>query len=115
MLPIAFIGRTILGLVREPRATWSWFWGGYLRFAPPVLWFSPERRRAVAAAALMLAEERQLRETCREAARDALRAELREATERLRRAAARYAAARELAAAPRRRRPPASRPPNRPD
>lgn len=111
---LAFLGRTILGLMREPRITWSWVWGAYLQFTPPVLWLSPKRRQAVAAVAQILAEERHVRETCREATRDALHAELYEAMARLQRAAGPYALARELAPVPRRR-PRASRPPNRPN
>ncbi|MFE5584272.1 hypothetical protein [Kitasatospora sp. NPDC056531] len=113
-MPIASLGRTLLGLIREPRITWSWIWGAYLQFTPPVLWLSPKRRRALAAAARMLAEERHIREMCREATRDALHAELSEATDRLHRAAALYALVREPIPAPRRR-PPVSRPPNRPN
>ncbi|MFI2611512.1 hypothetical protein [Kitasatospora sp. NPDC018619] len=111
---LVFLGRTVLALVREPRTTWSWLWGGYLQFAPPVLWFSPRRRETVAAVARLLADERHLRETCTEAAWEALHAELAEATDRLRRATVLHALTRELAAPPRRR--PAgsgSRPPNR--
>ncbi|MFJ3218105.1 hypothetical protein ACIPLC_19555 [Kitasatospora sp. NPDC086801] len=70
---------------------------------PPLLWLSPKRRRAVAAVERVLAEEWHIRQTCDEAARDALHAELYEAMAGLH------------APAPRRRPRTASRPPNRPN
>lgn len=112
---LAFLGRTLLGLIREPRTTCSWLWGAYLQFTPPVRWLSPKRREAIAAVTRLLADERHLRETCREATRDALHAELFEAAGRLRRAVDVYALACGRVAPASRRRPPASRPPNRPN
>ncbi|MFJ4597251.1 MULTISPECIES: hypothetical protein [unclassified Kitasatospora] len=97
-------GRAFLDLMRKARVTCLWLWGVHLQFAPPVLWLSPERRRAVAAVERTLAEERHIRQTCDEAARDALHAELSEAVAGL-----------HLAPAPRRRPRAAPRPPNRPN
>ncbi|MDH6707006.1 hypothetical protein P3T27_003735 [Kitasatospora sp. MAA19] len=110
------IGRAILGLLRQARVTCLWLWGAHLQFAPPLLWFSPRRRKAVAAVERVLAEEWHLRQACDEAARDALHAELSEAMARLQQAAGgSYVLARRPAPAPRRRPRAASRPPNRPN
>ena len=73
---LAFLGRTVRGLVREPRETWAWIWGAYLQLSPVVLAVSPKRRQAVAAVERMRADDRDFREMCRTLARDMLRREL---------------------------------------
>ncbi|WP_316528465.1 hypothetical protein [Kitasatospora brasiliensis] len=108
----AFLGRTVHSLMREPRVTWSWIWGAYLQFTPPVLWFSPGRRQAVARANRVRDDERHAHEALAEAVRDAILAQVEEAKAHAQRAAALYDLVHEVIPAPPRR-PRVARPPNR--
>ncbi|MFE4519777.1 hypothetical protein ACFRMQ_37040 [Kitasatospora sp. NPDC056783] len=112
---LAFLGRAAHSLMREPRVTWSWIWGAYVQFAPPVLWFSPDRRQAVAWAKRVRDDERQADQVLAEAAREAVLAQVDEAMRHARRAADLYGLVNEVLAIPHRRPRAANRPPNRPN
>ncbi|MFE4977922.1 hypothetical protein ACFRAR_38215 [Kitasatospora sp. NPDC056651] len=112
---LAFLGRAVRSLVREPRVTWSWIWGAYVQFAPPFLWFSPGRRRAVAWAKQVRDDERQADLVLAEATREAVLAQVDEAMRHAQRAADLYGLVHEVLALPHRRPRAADRPPNRPN
>ncbi|MFE4972494.1 hypothetical protein ACFRAR_10270 [Kitasatospora sp. NPDC056651] len=111
---LRFLGRTFRSLICEPRVTWSWIWGAYLQFAPPVLWFSPGRRQAVAWAKQVRDDERRAQQVLAEAARDAVLAELAAVKARLKDSADLHTLVRELVAVPHHRAR-TNRPPNRPN
>ncbi|MFJ6137642.1 hypothetical protein [Kitasatospora sp. NPDC092286] len=73
---LAFLGRMLRGLATEPRVTWTWVWGVYLQFWPPVLWVSPRRRRAAREYDRILAQEQYEAEIGREITRSMIRQEL---------------------------------------